>query len=227
MISAFDAVRTKRRVHKYLYRVYLKTCLGHLGQDTDIDPSLWLENPDKVEFHDEVQVRRGVVMDGRTSLDRPGIVLREGVHIKEYAYLDAYGGFIWCGEGVRIGQHSIIAGHGGVTFEKWSGVAGLSYVISASHTFDDTSVPFVLQPEIKKGIRIGEGVWGASGIIILDGVTIGHHSVIGAGSVVRKDVEPFSVVLGNPARLAYMLSDNGTDSASSMLRRLTWTETPG
>jgi acetyltransferase-like isoleucine patch superfamily enzyme len=202
-MNVFDVVRMKRRIHQYVYRMYLKSVLDHLGRDTDIDPSLWLYNPDKIVIGDEVQVRRGVVMDGRTELDRPGIVLSHGVHIKEYAHLDAYGGFIQCGEDVRIGQHSIIAGHGGIVFEDWSGVAGLSYVIAANHTFKDPSIPFVAQPETKQGIRIGEGAWCASGVIILDGVTIGDHAVVGAGAVVRKDVDPFTVVLGNPARVAY------------------------
>lgn len=48
-------------------------------------------------------------------------------------------------------------------------------------------------------ITIGRGVWIASGAIILPCV-IGDHAVIGAGSVVTNDVEPYEVVAGNPAR---------------------------
>jgi acetyltransferase-like isoleucine patch superfamily enzyme len=141
-------------------------------------------------------------MLGRSNQET-GLYLDTGVHIKEYAYLDAYMGNIFCGEGVRIGHHAVIAGHGGVRIGKWSGIAGLSYVIAANHDFSDLSRPFVQQQETKKGITIGEFVWGGSGVIILDGVTIGDHAVIGAGSVVRRDVEPYSVILGNPARTAY------------------------
>lgn len=49
-------------------------------------------------------------------------------------------------------------------------------------------------------IRIEDGVWIGAGAIILAGVTIGKKSVVGAGSVVTKDVPPFTVVAGNPAR---------------------------
>ncbi len=48
---------------------------------------------------------------------------------------------------------------------------------------------------VEKGVSIG------SSATIMCGVTIGHHSIVGAGSVVLKDVTPYTVVAGNPARL--------------------------
>lgn len=50
-------------------------------------------------------------------------------------------------------------------------------------------------------ITIGNGVWIGFGAKILPGVSIGDNAVIGAGSIVNKDIEPFTVVAGNPARL--------------------------
>ena len=49
-------------------------------------------------------------------------------------------------------------------------------------------------------VEIGDRVWIAYGAIILPGVTIGEGAVVGAGSVVTKDVEPYTIVAGNPAR---------------------------
>ena len=49
-------------------------------------------------------------------------------------------------------------------------------------------------------IALGDNVWIASNVVILPGVTVGEGAVIGAGSVVTKDVEPYTVVAGNPAR---------------------------
>lgn len=49
-------------------------------------------------------------------------------------------------------------------------------------------------------IKIGDGVWIGAGAIVLPGVSIGTKSVVGAGSVVTKDVPAFTVVAGNPAR---------------------------
>ena len=51
-----------------------------------------------------------------------------------------------------------------------------------------------------EGVKIKDDVWIGAGVIILSGVTIGECSVIGAGAVVTKDVEPYTVVAGVPAR---------------------------
>jgi acetyltransferase-like isoleucine patch superfamily enzyme len=53
----------------------------------------------------------------------------------------------------------------------------------------------------QKAIHIEKGAWIGAKAIILKGVTIGEGSVVGAGSVVTKDVKPYTIVAGNPARL--------------------------
>ena len=50
-------------------------------------------------------------------------------------------------------------------------------------------------------VTIKTGAWIGAGCIILAGITIGENAVVGAGSVVTKDVEPYTVVAGNPAKL--------------------------
>ena len=56
-------------------------------------------------------------------------------------------------------------------------------------------------PHIKSFVTIENNVWIGAGAIILPGVTICHHSVIAAGSIVTKDVPAYSLVGGNPAKL--------------------------
>ncbi|KAK1148142.1 hypothetical protein N8T08_010783 [Aspergillus melleus] len=56
-------------------------------------------------------------------------------------------------------------------------------------------------PESGKPITVGEDCWIAGNVTILPGVTIGEGSTVGAGSVVTKDVPPFHVVAGNPAKI--------------------------
>lgn len=55
-------------------------------------------------------------------------------------------------------------------------------------------------PSENYDIIVGDGAWIASGAIVLGPCKIGHHAVIAAGSVVRGDVEPFSLYAGNPAK---------------------------
>jgi acetyltransferase-like isoleucine patch superfamily enzyme len=61
-------------------------------------------------------------------------------------------------------------------------------------------------------IDIGEGVWLATNVLVAGPVTIGAHAVVGGGSIVRKDVEPYTVVAGNPARfIKYVSRPAGED----------------
>lgn len=53
----------------------------------------------------------------------------------------------------------------------------------------------------EKDILIKEGAWIGSGAIVLGGVTIGKHAVIGAGSIVTKDIPDFAIAVGNPAKV--------------------------
>ncbi|MDE6634653.1 MAG: sugar O-acetyltransferase, partial [Bacteroidaceae bacterium] len=60
--------------------------------------------------------------------------------------------------------------------------------------------------ECARPITVGNNVWFGGNVVVLPGVTVGDNSVVGAGSVVTKDVPAFSVVAGNPARVIRMLN---------------------
>jgi acetyltransferase-like isoleucine patch superfamily enzyme len=59
----------------------------------------------------------------------------------------------------------------------------------------------MIENTISKEVVIEDDVWLGYNVIVLPGVTIGKGSVIGAGSVVSKDIPPYSIAIGNPARV--------------------------
>ena len=69
-------------------------------------------------------------------------------------------------------------------------------ICTASHDISKPNRPLVTAP-----ITICDGVWIGARAIVLPGVTIGEGAIIAAGAVVTKDVEPWSVVGGNPAKV--------------------------
>ena len=74
--------------------------------------------------------------------------------------------------------------------------------IESNHRFDLTDVPMIEQGNApEKGLIIGDDVWIGSRAIFLPGVSVGNGAVVGAGSVVTKDVPEWAVVAGNPARI--------------------------
>lgn len=70
-------------------------------------------------------------------------------------------------------------------------------------------------PEYGAPITIGEDCWLCGNVIVLPGVTIGNGSIIGAGSVVTKDVPPNCVVAGNPAKIIRRLEVEGSETLQS------------
>lgn len=76
------------------------------------------------------------------------------------------------------------------------------FIIDYNHGINHNILSYANTPlEISKGVFIDDGVWIGNNVIILPGVTIGKKAIIGAGAVVTKDVEPYSIVVGNPAHI--------------------------
>lgn len=79
-----------------------------------------------------------------------------------------------------------------------------------AHKFDDTSIPMRLQgKEETTSVVIEDDVWIGARVIILPGVKISQGSVIGAGAVVTKDVPPYAICAGNPARIIRYRGNQG------------------
>ncbi|HSM80786.1 MAG TPA: acyltransferase [Nodosilinea sp.] len=96
------------------------------------------------------------------------------------------------GEGTYIGPFSCVYGPGNVTIGRTCLIASMVGIYASQHHHVGVS---------EKGITIEDRCWIGSGAKILDGVTIGYGSAIGAGAVVTKDIPPYSVAVGVPARV--------------------------
>jgi len=72
---------------------------------------------------------------------------------------------------------------------------------ASNHTFDNPDIPFREQGHTYGEIIIEDDVWISSNCVITANTKIGRSSIIGAGSVVTKDIKPYSIMGGVPARL--------------------------
>lgn len=105
------------------------------------------------------------------------------------------GGSVSIGRNVVVMNNALFMAAGGITIEDDVMVAANAQLISNNHDLDDHAV-LVCKPVVLK-----RNCWIGAGATILPGVTVGENAVVGAGAVVTKDVEPNTVVGGNPARL--------------------------
>jgi len=88
---------------------------------------------------------------------------------------------------VEIGDSALIADH--------------VYISDFDHRFDDLAMPIKDQGITKSRVRIDRNVWLATKVTVCRGVVIGEGTVVGANAVVTKDLPPFSVAVGTPARV--------------------------
>ncbi len=100
----------------------------------------------------------------------------------------------------QLGQNARIGGEVNIGDDV---IMGPDVIIMAiSHEFSNIDIPINKQGQAEdKEVIIGNDVWIGTRAIILPGVEIGDHSIIGAGSVVTKSFPPFSIIAGVPAKL--------------------------
>ena len=105
------------------------------------------------------------------------------------------------GDRCLIGRGSGIVGHFSIEIgnDVWTGHH--VYITDQNHGYEDVTRPISQQSQPERPVVIGDGSWLGHGAVVLPGVTIGKHVVIGANSVVTKDIPDFSVAVGSPARL--------------------------
>jgi acetyltransferase-like isoleucine patch superfamily enzyme len=149
---------------------------------------------------------------GRRTAVGPGAVLHasssagdrlaigDDCRINAGARLYAWGGHVTLGDRVSVNTQTVLYGTGGITIGNGVRIAAQSCIIASQHGFEDPDVPIVEQGYTARGIAIEDDVWIGAGVCVLDGVRIGRGAVVGAGAVVTRNVEPFEVVAGVPAR---------------------------
>lgn len=152
-------------------------------------------------------LEKGCVLE---CISKNGISLKDGVTIGYYTVLKSSGALSSKGVGIAIGNnsaigaHSFIGGQGGVEIGNDVIIGPGLGIYSANHIFSDKEIKIRLQGESKVGVEIGNNCWLGANVTILDGVSIGEGTVIGANSLITKNIPPYSIVIGNPGKVVKM-----------------------
>jgi len=100
------------------------------------------------------------------------------------------------GANTVIGRHCLLDGRGGLTIGENVAISGYAILLSGGHDVDDAGFRGWVKP-----MFVGDRAWIGTRATVLGGTQIGEGAVVAAGAVVTRDVEPYTVVAGVPARV--------------------------
>lgn len=157
--------------------------LHSLGARTILGRKQMVQNPRAVSIGSRVMICDGFVLADLKPTKEHNLKIRigDGVIILFRFQCNA-------AQSVTIGDNVLIASNVLIT--------------DSDHIVDPSGLPVTRNPNfITRPVLIEPNCWIGQNAVILKGVTVGHHSIIGANSVVTRDVPPCSIAAGNPARV--------------------------
>lgn len=164
---------------------FLKYRLANRPKHFMVGKNVKIFHPDRVSFGNNCDIGEGAVF---APLCQSGG--------------NQYPSNITVGKNVHFGTQDRIASMNSVVIEDDVLFAAFVHVTDHSHEYRKVGLPVRAQSVYTKGpVVIKKGSWLAFGCHVLSGVTIGEYSVVAANAVVTRDVPPYSVVAGNPARV--------------------------
>jgi len=105
------------------------------------------------------------------------------------------------GRDSTVNEGCFLHGMGGITIGDGVRIAPQTTIHTYDHGFVDAEREIHLQDYVVAPVIIEDGAWIGANVCINKGVTIGRGAVIGGGAVVTKDIPPFAIAVGNPARV--------------------------
>jgi acetyltransferase-like isoleucine patch superfamily enzyme len=124
-------------------------------------------------------------------------VLRLEISAAAAVHMDCFvtGRKISIGARTIVNRKCYLDGRGGLAIGRDVSISPECYLVSLTHDPHDAGFKAVA-----RAIEIGDKAWIGARVVILPGVRVGEGAIVGAGAVVTRDVAPFEIVAGNPAR---------------------------
>ncbi|MFD2067154.1 acyltransferase [Pontibacter silvestris] len=119
--------------------------------------------------------------------------------VEDYAVINNGMGHVHIGHNTFVGLFDVVIGP--ITIGDNVIIAQHVVLSGLNHGYEDVNVPIKDQPCSTAEIVVEDNCWIGANAVITAGVKIGKHAIVAGGSVVTKDVPPYSIVAGNPAKL--------------------------
>jgi acetyltransferase-like isoleucine patch superfamily enzyme len=171
---------------------------------------LFLGSKTKIKFKHKIKIGRSMTIGDNVTINAlsvHGVSVGNNVSILDNTIIECTGVLNHLGEGISIGdnvgisQNCFIQVRGKVSIGNNVIFGPGVSIFSENHIFDDPNIPIAKQGVVREDVFIEDGSWIGAKATILSGVTVGKNSVVAAGSVVNKNVPPYTVVGGIPAKI--------------------------
>lgn len=184
----------RQRAYKRLFKKF--------GKGSTIGVGVSLKQPIKVTIGKNCVIDDFVHISARGD-DYSSINISDKVFIGRSTEIKLRNGQINIASNSSIGSSCRIATTNGVVnIGEYVFLAAYCYVGGGNHKSDRTDIPIANQGfESKGGVDIGDDVWIGANCVIADGVKIGKGSIIGACSLVNKDIPEYSIAFGSPSKV--------------------------
>ncbi len=186
---------------------YFRGVMAHVGKHVEFGKKINIVNPQWISLGDNVCISDGVTIIARgpgPGPDGVSVKIGDNVTLCDRVYLDTESGntgYITIGNNVYIGTGTTLFGHEGLEIGEHSLLAQNISLTPYSHIFEDPDRPIIAQGGHCRKVTIGRDVYIGMNSTILYSADIGEGSVVGSATVVVKPLPPYSVAVGNPARI--------------------------
>lgn len=174
--------------------------LKELGSNCQIEAGVNLQYPDRIRIGSGSRIGRNAALRANTDA-QPGITLGRNVWVQDSVIINANRGHVQLGDRSWLGPFCLVYGNGGVEIGDNVLVAAHTTINSVSHSSERCDIPINDQPVLSDPVLIEDDVWIGLNAVILQGITIGRGSIIGAGAVVTRSIPPWSIAVGVPAKV--------------------------
>ena len=190
-MSIVNTIKSNPKLKKFIHWTLIPT-----GQARPRTWVKWFVNPFIHKKGKGATIRRNTRID---VLPFNNFELGENSTIEDFCTVNNGVGDVIIGNGVRVGMSNVLIG----PIQIGNNVIFAQNIVSSglNHGYEDINIPISKQPTSTSKITVEDDCWIGANVVITAGVTIGKHCVIAAGAIVTKSIPPFSIVVGNPAKV--------------------------
>lgn len=161
----------------------------------------------QIKYYPYIELHKTARVDQRVKIDFHGVsdnnfklILGKRAKVFNDVFLQGLAPII-IGENTYVGAYSVLGSYEKIEIGINVMIAQGVSIRDHDHAFDRLDVPMNVQGVVTAPIIIEDDVWIGHGVVITKGVTVGKGAILAAGAVVTKDVPPFAIVGGVPAKI--------------------------